>query len=196
MPAVLGPAAAIVVGLSAVLSTATVAAAEEPPPAGPLADPLYELVDAAALRLQTADAVAASKWINGGPITDPVRVQQVLTAVSALAESLSVPGDFVTEVFTDQIDATEAIQYSRFSAWKFNPASAPIAAPELSTSRGVIDDLNRRMVTEIAEGWPVLDGPGCADALDAARSAVGERRGLDPLYRQALDSATRSYCAD
>ncbi len=34
------------------------------------AEPLYDLVDASAQRLQTADAVAANKWITGGPITD------------------------------------------------------------------------------------------------------------------------------
>lgn len=78
-------------------------------------DALYELVDAATERLQTADAVAASKWVNGGPITDPVRAQQVLTAVSVDAQSSGVPTDYVTELFTDQINATEAIQYSRFS---------------------------------------------------------------------------------
>lgn len=158
------------------------------------AAPLYELVDAAVQRLQTADAVAANKWINGGPITDPARVQQVLAAVNGHAQALGLPTEFVTGVFTDQIDATEAIQYNRFSWWKLDPAAAPSAAPELSASRGVIDDLNRRMVAEIAEDWPVLLGPGCGGALESAKSAVAERRGLDPLYRQALDAATRSYC--
>ena len=92
-----------------------IAAATITPAAADPAEPLYNLVDAATQRLQTADPVAASKWLNGGPITDPARVQQVLAAVSADAESLSVPTDYVTAVFTDQIDATEAIQYSRFS---------------------------------------------------------------------------------
>ena len=47
----------------------------DPPPA------LNDLVDAAAQRLQTADPVAASKWLSGGPITDPARVRQVLDMV-------------------------------------------------------------------------------------------------------------------
>ena len=155
---------------------------------------LLELVDAAAQRLQTADPVAASKWLGGGPITDPARVEQVLTAVSRQAESAGVPADYVIGVFTDQIDATEAIQYNRFSWWKFDPSAAPVTAPDLSASRALIDELNHRMVTEIAEDWPLLTAPDCAAALSTAKSTVAQSRSLDPLYRQALDVATRSYC--
>ncbi len=164
-------------------------AAAEPP-----SEPLYALIDAATQRLQTADPVAASKWLTGGPITDPARVEQVLAAVSADAESLSVPSDYVTRVFTDQINATEAIQYSRFSWWKLDPAAAPTSAPDLSSSRALIDGLNHRMVGEIAGQWPVLHSPDCPARLDAAKAAVATDRGLDPLYVQALDAATRDYC--
>lgn len=162
--------------------------------ADPGNEPLYDLVDSATQRLQTADPVAATKWLNGGPITDPARVQQVLSAVSADAESVSVPSDYVTRVFTDQIDATEAIQYSRFSWWKLNPGDAPASAPDLSSSRALIDGLNHRMVDEIAAQWPVLHAPDCPIRLDEAKASVAAERGLDPLYLQALDAATRSYC--
>lgn len=155
---------------------------------------MYDLVDAAAQRLQTADPVAASKWLSGGPINDPTRVQQVLATVSADAESLGVPTDYVTRAFGDQIDATEAIQYSRFSWWKLDPAAAPVSAPDLSASRQTIDGLNHRMVTEIAGQWPLLHSPACPVTLAAAKVAVAVNRGLDPLYVQALDAATRSYC--
>lgn len=155
---------------------------------------LDELVDLAAQRLQTADPVAASKWISGGPITDPARVQQVLAGVAAAAESAGLPSDFATEILTDQINATEAVQYGRFSGWKLNPDGAPNAAPDLSATRTLIDELTLRMVTELADDWPVLSGDSCATALSAAKAAVAERRGLDGLYREALDAATRSYC--
>jgi len=157
-------------------------------------EPLYELVDTATQRLQTADPVAASKWLNGGPITDPARVQQVLNTVADEAESVGVPADYVTTLFADQIDATEAIQYYRFAAWKFDPAAAPVSAPDLSVSRALIDNLNYRMVNAIAADWAVLESPDCSLHLTAARNAVTQSRQLDPLYRQALDAATRSYC--
>ncbi|MGY4709368.1 chorismate mutase [Mycolicibacterium sp. CBM1] len=164
------------------------------PAAAEPADPLHDLVDAAAQRLQTADPVAANKWLTGGPITDPARVQQVLATVAKDAESNGVSGDYVTDVFTDQIDATEGIQYSRFAGWKFDPATAPTSAPELASSRSVIDGLNHTMVTQIALQWPVLHSPGCLDALGTAKTGVATARQFDDLYRAALDVATRSYC--
>ena len=82
--------------------------------------PFYELVDAAAQRLATADPVAASKWINGGPITDPQRANQVLDAVAADATAHGIDQQYVRTVFTDQIAATEGIQYTRFGQWKFD----------------------------------------------------------------------------
>lgn len=156
--------------------------------------PLVELIDAAVQRLQTADPVAATKWLTGAAITDPVRVQQVLETVSTDAETAGVPGDYVTALFTDQINATEAIQYSRFSAWKLDPTTAPDSAPDLVGSRALIDGLNGRMVALIAADWPVLGAPDCPILLDAARNAVTQARQLDPLFRHALESATRSYC--
>lgn len=162
--------------------------------AEPAADPLFGLVDAAAQRLQTADPVAANKWLTGGAITDPARVQQVLAAVEQQAISAGVPADYVTTAFTNQINATEAIEYNRFSWWKFDPAAAPAWAPDLSASRAVIDELNSRMVAEMARQWPVLGSPDCPVRLDAAKSEISAQRQFDTLYRQALDTATRSYC--
>lgn len=174
--------------LALTLSVAPPAAADPP-------GPLHDLIDAAAQRLQTADPVAAGKWLTGGAITDPARVKVVLDQVSAEAQSAGVPTDFVTEVFTDQINATEGIQYARFAGWKFDPATAPVSAPDLTASRAVIDGLNHHMVTEIAAQWPVLQSPSCAAELAAATAAVAAEQGFNDLYREALGSATRSYCA-
>jgi chorismate mutase len=157
-------------------------------------EPLYDLVDAAARRLQTADAVAANKWLTGGPITDPARVRVVLEAVSKDAESRGVATDYATQAFTNQINATEAIEYARFAGWKFDPASAPSTAPDLSASRAVIDGLNHQIVEQFSVQWPLLNSPGCRPALDAAKNVVVGERQFDDLYRTALDVATRSYC--
>ena len=46
----------------------------------------------------------------------------------------------------------------------------------------------------IAADWPVMGAPDCPILLDAAQNAVTQARQLDPLLRQALESATRSYC--
>ncbi|BBY60834.1 chorismate mutase [Mycolicibacterium sarraceniae] len=156
--------------------------------------PLYSLVDAAAQRLQTADAVAANKWLTGGPITDPARVKVVLDAVAKDAESRGVATDYATGAFTNQINATEAIEYARFAGWKFDGAGAPRSAPDLAASRSIIDGLNHQIVEQFAVQWPLLNSPGCGPALAAAKVVVAGERGFDDLYRTALDTATRSYC--
>ena len=155
---------------------------------------LNALVDAAVQRLEVADPIAANKWITGGPLTDPPRVRQVLDAVSADAQSAGVSADYARTVFTDQIAATEAIEYSRFANWKFGNSDAPTAAPDLAASRSLIDGLNKTMVSEIATQWPLLSSAGCAAALEESKTAVAQARQLDSLFREALDTATRSYC--
>lgn len=156
--------------------------------------PLYTLVDTAAARLQTADPVAAFKWVKGGPIDDPPRVQQVLGAVAADATSHGIDPEPVRTAFRDQIRATEGIEYARFGQWKLDPASAPTTAPELSASRTAIDGYNRTIVGELALQQDSLHGPDCLISLEQARTAVVTDRALDPLYGEALAQATRSYC--
>jgi len=158
------------------------------------ADPLYRLVDTAAQRLATADPVAAYKWINGGPITDAERANQVLDDVGSDATAHGIDGGYVRTVFENQIGATEGIEYTRFGQWRFDPTLAPDTAADLSESRTAIDGFNKVMVDELALNWDALHGPECAAELTAATDAVASARTLDGLYRQALSSATRSYC--
>lgn len=157
--------------------------------------PLTELIDAAAQRLQVAEPVAALKWKTHGAIDDPGRVRQELAKMRADAAADHIDPDYVARVFGDQIDATEAIEYSRFADWKLNPAAAPATAPDLSASRAAIDTYNQTMLTQMAANWALLHSPGCAAQLDEARGDIVRARQFDALYQQALSSATQSYCA-
>src|SRR6476646_3032257 len=142
--------ALLVVTGSLLVGPLALAASAQAVPAGPL----YRLVDTAAQRLATADPVAASKWVNAGPpIDDPPRAAAVLDSVGADAAGHGVDENYVRTVFTDQIHATEGIEYTRFAQWKFDPSSAPTAAPDLSESRTAIDGFNKVMVDEIALQW-------------------------------------------
>lgn len=156
--------------------------------------PLTALVDAAAERLRTAEPVAANKWNTKGPIEDPARVEQVLSAVAGDASAHGVDPQRVRKIFADQIAATEAIEYHRFAQWKLDPAAAPATAPDLASSRQVIDGLNRTMVEQMAAQWPVLQSPACLDRVRDATDTVADAREFDALYRQALVFVTRSYC--
>ena len=156
--------------------------------------PLSELVDAAAQRLQVAEAVAAFKWTAHGAIEDPDRVQQELGKLGNEARAQHIDPNYVTRIFGDQINATEAIEYSRFADWKLNPEGVPAAPPDLSASRSAIDGLNQRMLTQIAANWDLLHSPPCTIQLDTVRSEVIRARQLDGLYQRALSLATQSYC--
>jgi chorismate mutase len=158
------------------------------------AAPLIELVDAAAQRLAVAEPVAAFKWRSHGSVEDPHRVQQELSKLGADATAEHIDPGYVTRAFGDQINATEAIEYSRFADWSLNPAGVPDAPPDLSASRSTIDGLNQTMLSQIVVNWDLLHSPACSEQLDAARSDVIRARQLDGLYQRALWSATRSYC--
>ncbi|MCW2686005.1 MAG: chorismate mutase [Mycobacterium sp.] len=181
-------------GLTVLATLAMTIAVAAPPAYADDPNPLFDLVDAAAQRLQTADPVAAYKWVNGTPIEDPPRVRQVLAAVTAYATTNRIAPDYVTAAFNDQINATDAMEYSRFTQWKLDPASAPTAPPELTASRAAIDGFNHAMVAQMALQWGLLHSAACPTSLEGARNAVIGTRQLDTLYQQALSFATRSYC--
>jgi chorismate mutase len=182
--------------MSWILAVTGLSAAAGVPANAEPSGPLHGLVDAAAERLQIADPVAANKWLTGGSINDPGRVQQVLDGVRTDAESRGISTQFVQQIFTDQINATEGIEYQRFADWKFGTLPEPSSAPDLAASRSRIDGLNREMVTQIALQWPILHSPACMDEVAATTSEVADARGFDALYRQALQVATGSYCTD
>lgn len=181
-------AAGVIVGATWAMAPPAVADPATPP------NPLFQLVDAAAARLQTAEPVAATKWVKGELIEDTKRVVQVLDSVDADAAGHGLDEAFIRRVFTDQINATEAIEYTRFSQWKMDPASAPTKAPDLSESRAAIDGFDQTMVADLAANQAVLHGPNCVTTLSDARGAVIAARGLDPMYQQALTLSTRLYC--
>lgn len=156
--------------------------------------PLTDLVDAAAQRLRVAEPVAAFKWQHAVAIEDAARVHRELAVLNADAVAAGIDPDYVSTVFTDQVDATEAVEYSRFAQWKLDPGSVPAAPPDLSASRATIDGLNHVLLTQIGLRRGLLRSPACAGELGNARRAVTEARDLDALYRQALSFATRSYC--
>jgi chorismate mutase len=164
-------------------------------PARADASALTELVDAAGQRLQIAEPVAAFKWDSHGAIEDPGRVQEELAKLSADAAAEHIDPTYVTPVFGDQINATEAIEYQRFADWKLNPSGAPAGPPDLAASRSAIDGLNQTMLTQIAANWDLLRSPQCPGQLDAARHDVVQARQLDSLYQRALSTATQSYCS-
>ena len=146
------------------------------------AGPLYRLVDTAAQRLATADPVAASKWINGGPITDVQRANQVLDAVGADATAHNIDPQYVRTVFTDQINATEGIEYARFGQWKFDLPTAPTTAAGPSR----LTDRDRRLQqNDGRRDCPAMEFTTRPDVFGRPAGGDGRRRNR-PSARAAV----------
>lgn len=158
------------------------------------AGPLTALVDAVAERLEIAEPVAAYKWSAQAAIEDPARVAQEIATLREDALAEHVDPDYVARVFADQISATEAVEYSRFSDWKLDPAGAPPAPADLSVPRAAIDTLNTKILSHIALNLSLLNSPACARGLADARADAIRLRHFDNLYQRALTTATQSYC--
>ncbi|MDV7246071.1 MULTISPECIES: chorismate mutase [Rhodococcus] len=154
--------------------------------------PLQPIVEAVALRLTTADTVAASKWRSNAPIDDPAREEQVLASVTAQALDEGLDAARVHQIFRDQIEANKDVQRALFAWWSVSPGSAPAIGPDLSQVRPVIDRQNTRILDQMQEQKAVLAGTGCLPALLDAAGAVGQT--LGPLHQATLARALVSLC--
>jgi chorismate mutase-like protein len=156
------------------------------------------LVDAAAQRLAIAEPVAAFKWSSHGSIEDPGRVQQELRKLGAFnnpAAAEHIDPGYVTRVFGDQIDATKAIEYSRFAVRKLNPSGVPPAPPDLSASRSTIDGLNQMMLTQIVADWTCFTRPparsGSTPPLTTSCALASSTVSTNELSRWRLNRIAR-----
>jgi chorismate mutase len=156
---------------------------------GPLTD---RLVD----RLEVGDDVAAAKFGTDRPIDDPVREQQLLDQVRAVAEPLGLDADDAVTVFRDQIEANKVVQRGLFARWTAHPDEAPTLRPDLATLRARLDRLTPAILDELV-GTAVVRQAGVACRVQlqlAGRSAVTLRH-LDALHRQALQTAVPTVCS-
>jgi chorismate mutase len=158
------------------------------------ASPLTPLVDDAAERLQTADPVAATKYLTQGAVDDPTREDEVIQSAIDDAAARNIDPEYVRSVFRDQIDATDSVEHSRFAQWKIDPGRAPTSAPDLASSRNSIDALNGSIVEKISTLWPVLHSPACLSDLHNAVANVSAARHLDDVLQHALVYAVHRYC--
>jgi chorismate mutase len=143
-------------------------------------------------RLALADPVAASKWLSGRPISDPAREQAVIDAATALARQRGIDPAFVTRVMRAQIEASKVVQKGLFVRWTHNPASAPKTAPDLTSIRQQLNDIDDALVTAIGDAADVADSPRCGHVVDAARSEAYP--GFDALHRKAIHVAWADFC--
>ncbi|MFI9415019.1 chorismate mutase [Nocardia gamkensis] len=168
--------------------------------AAPADGSLDRLVALVVERLNTADAVAAAKWVAAGElgieptIDDPAREAEVYDAMARLGDGRDLPENWVRQVFLGQIEANKTVQRGLMLRWRFDPAAAPIAPAGLSSVRPVIDRVNVEILDQLAMHRAELTAPDCAERLARSVFGVFTSGNGDALHRAALVRAAVSLC--
>ena len=174
-----------------------VVAACAPVPAadvGSANQPLLALVDLAARRVQVADVVAASKWGTDAPIEDPLREQAVLASAAAKSAQLGIDPAVTVQVFTDQIDANKAVQYTLYAQWSDHPGKAPAVRPDLAQVRPILDQITDELLAQLKATQRVRADRACTARMADARHRAERAHALDQVHGKALDRALASLC--
>nr|SBO90677.1 Periplasmic chorismate mutase I precursor [Nonomuraea gerenzanensis] len=158
---------------------------------------LMELVDLTVQRLLLADEVAAAKFADGRPISDPARERQLLEAVAAQSARAGLAPEAGVRFFRAQIEAGKRVQRGLHARWRAHPELRPRHHPDLATDlRPRLDRLTPPLLRLLKETAPVRASAGrCWTGLAAAKLAVETRTGLDRLHRDALGAALVPLCA-
>ena len=107
---------------------------------------------------------------------------------AADAAARGIDQQYVRTVFTDQIAATEGIEYTRFGQWKFDPSPPPRRPRRTFPNHALqIDGFNKKLVEEIALHWNSLHSAGCGQDLSDATAAVATARQLDGAVPAGAD---------
>ncbi|MCP2291322.1 putative chorismate mutase [Nocardia amikacinitolerans] len=132
----------------------------------------------------------AARYRAASRIDDPERAAEVYDAMARAAHGL--PENWVRKVFFGQIEASKTVQYVLIARWRFDPAAAPVAPPDLTDVRPTIDRLNAAIVDQLAEHRVELAAPDCMERL--AHGVFAHFATADPLHRLALIRAASALC--
>ncbi len=152
---------------------------------------LEPLLNSIAERLEIADQVALSKWDSHKPVEDKKREQEVITSVTAQAPSYKLDSAAAEQFFAAQIEANKLVQYTHLSDWQFQGKAPDDPRPDLVQQiRPQLDDLQKRLLQQLADFTPLRTDPKCPQWL---AEAVHEPLN-DPLRQLAMIRATAELC--
>ncbi|MBF6173547.1 chorismate mutase [Nocardia blacklockiae] len=183
---------------AATLPVTPVATAEVP--AEHTAAPLADLVELVLARLNTADAVAAAKWVAAGRtgqppvIDDPGREAEVYDSMAAAGADLGLPEPWVRQVFLGQIEANKIVQRGLHTWWRFDASTVPATPPDLAAVRPVIDRVNGDILRQLAARRAELTSADCPRQVAAAAVPVVAAGRADALHGTALVRAAAALC--
>ena len=155
------------------------------------------LVRDVADRVKTADQVALSKWDSGRPVYDPQREAQVIEKVVAAAPAYGLAVRDVEDFFSDQIEASKAVQYALLDAWKQQGRAPAWQRQSLSDDiRPRLDRLQIAIMADLQHLGPLRKADDCQIHVANAVEHVARLVAFDGVHRAALDRAVARVCID
>jgi chorismate mutase len=161
-------------------------------------DKLQPLIETSARRLEVATQVAFAKWDSGTPVENDIREAQVIEAAVAQGEARGLDRAFVTKFFRAQIEANKLVQYSLLADWNRMGAAPVHKSIDLEAAiRPELDQLQRKMISELVDTGAVRESPKCGSVTAQAvgKYVAAHRQNVRSLQAIALDRAMAANCA-
>ncbi|NOL39818.1 gamma subclass chorismate mutase AroQ [Kribbella sandramycini] len=152
-----------------------------------------ELTELVVRRIEVGDRVAASKYFSGRPVDDPVREQQILTAVRAEAIELGIDPEETADFFRAQIEASKVVQRGLLKRWAAHPDEVPTTGPDLDAVRRELDQLTTDLLAELVVVDQLRNArPHCQ--IELLLATIPAAAPLDRLHRKAFKVGTETIC--
>ena len=147
-------------------------------------------------RILLGDKVAEAKFGTDQPIDDPVREQQELDAVAAMAGRAGLDPDASVRFFQAQIEANKLVQRGLYALWSQHPELRSSERPDLATEvRPKLDRITAEIMQQLKATQDIRkDTVGCRVLLMDAKLSAELHSRLDALHRKALTVALRPVC--
>ena len=157
-------------------------------------EPILALSDA---RLALMPGVAAFKWQNHTPISDPPRERAVIERAVMLAEPLGLSADGVRGFFELQIRLANEVENQLHERWRARGFDYPQAVPNLTTEvRPQLDRLTGELLSALYLAGPQLERTDFATRYESLAAQRLHAQGWSPAARTQLLAALAAVRSD
>ncbi|ADG79899.1 chorismate mutase OS=Tsukamurella paurometabola (strain ATCC 8368 / DSM / CCUG 35730 / CIP 100753/ JCM 10117 / KCTC 9821 / NBRC 16120 / NCIMB 702349 /NCTC 13040) OX=521096 GN=Tpau_3314 PE=4 SV=1 [Tsukamurella paurometabola] len=138
------------------------------------------VVDLLGQRLALAEEVAATKWRERRPVRDAAQADAVVRSAVAQGRQRDLDEQYVTAVFSDQIAASESVQFALHGRWSIDRTADPKPG-DLVTVRSTLAALTPRILDSLRALETDARGVGAceADVRSATQQQIDARRWSD-----------------
>lgn len=145
-------------------------------------------------RLRLSTEVAVSKWNNRRPIHDPRRAQEVLQSAVEQGKRRNLPLEYVERVFSDQIAASESVQYALHSRWSLNQGLSDLSV-YIESTRSKLTALTPQILETLDDlRLHQQSHATCIADIHSATEGKIDSNGWEDERASALRFATAQLC--